>query len=90
MEETIEGYLAIAKELKSFMPEVVDVVLEYESESKKVIEALVDTVCEMKLRAIAKYTDKGLTKDQAILLVMDNSHTIAEQLRRSSVKTTEK
>jgi hypothetical protein len=83
MEEEIKAYLTIAKEFKPFMPEIINTILGYGSESKKIIKALIDTGCEMKLRAIKKYTDEGLTKDQAILLVMDSSHTIAEAFKKS-------
>jgi len=90
MKETIKAYLNVAKELKPFMPQIVDIILEYGSESKKIVRAIVDTICEMKLYAIQKYTSEGLTKDQAILLVMDSSHAIAKQLEKSSINATKK
>jgi hypothetical protein len=63
MEEMIKEYLTVVKEFKPFMPEIVDTILQYESESKRIIKALVDVSCEMKLRAIKKYTEEGLTID---------------------------
>ena len=90
IKEISKVYLEIAKEAKPIFIEIIKTLHEYTPELKKLLGELIDTSCEMKLRAIDNYTKAGLSMEHALLLTIDSSSAIQKQIISSFEKSKKK
>ena len=86
MKISIEDAAEILEIAKSFQPmakDIVKVIQQYGPDVYELLSGTVDGICDLKIRAIKRFTASGLTKEQAVLLTIDTMNAVNKSLKRT-------
>ena len=68
----VEEMLNEAETIRPLVKQVILVLMSYSEELKMIPEAVSDWIVEKRIRAIKKYENAGFTRDDAILMTLDD------------------
>ena len=78
--DTIMSMVEMSENFKPVVSSVVDTIQEHSKILKPLIDSLIDYTIESKIKTIEAFQNAGFTKQEAILLSIDQSATLSKAL----------
>ena len=82
--EEIKVLLEIISEFKPAAAGIVESIQQYGPEVKELFGGIVDGMCDLTIRAFANYITAGFSREEALLLVINNKLGLSEAMDRTN------